>query len=274
MTKLDTNSHIHNHFSHDAKGTVLGYCEAAKNLKYIAFTNHVEKFSEKENRYTLNHQKYKQAYRSELTEIEAARLLYPELDICIGVELENCWEFLDEMKLLIRELDFDVLLGSVHTVDNVCISSSDARTFYPTQPANHVYQQYFKEMLMLIEKLDFDVLAHFDVLKRHAIQFYGPFPYLAYENTIKEILFLMKEKSIALEVNTSGLHQEPKETYPGPGILKWAFEMGLDLTIGTDAHSPKAVNKGITEAKLMLKNIGFKRIVYFKKRQKYYADMI
>ena len=76
-----------------------------------------------------------------------------------------------------------------------------------------------------------------------------------------------------MEVNTAGLYKPVKEIYPAGFILKKCFDKKIELTIGSDSHSPDQIGRGFGEAEKLLRKTGFKRLVIFEKRKKSYVNL-
>jgi len=271
MNKNLADLHLHNKFSSDGQGTVDEFCKhaIAKGIKYLAFTNHAEKYSSQAKKHVVDINQFSALYEQEREEILLARAKYPALKIYLGVEFENRWEFLEEIKYIINNFEFDLILGSLHVIDDVSISSQAAKDYLPQHKADYVYEKYFEEIYELFSKIDMDVLAHLDILKRYATAIFGPFNPLKYQDKIGAILDLIKEKNIALEVNTSGLRQEPQETYPGKEILNMAKARELSVFIGSDAHKPELVGEGIPAAGELLREVGYTNLCCFSERNSF-----
>jgi histidinol-phosphatase (PHP family) len=83
------------------------------------------------------------------------------------------------------------------------------------------------------------VVCHLDAVMRHCSSFT-----LAEEHFARmgEMMALMREKDIALEVNTSGfvLRGEP---FPSSRVVKEAQQLGIRLVAGSDAHRPQDVGR-------------------------------
>ena len=89
-----------------------------------------------------------------------------------------------------------------------------------------------------------------------------------YEKQIERLFSLIIEKNIALEINTSGLRQSIGETLPGEDLLRKYYDMGGRLiTMGSDAHKPEDIGKGIAEGIALAKKIGFTAVSVYKKRK-------
>ncbi|MFK5047751.1 hypothetical protein ACI4CD_29005, partial [Klebsiella pneumoniae] len=61
-----------------------------------------------------------------------------------------------------------------------------------------------------------------------------------------------------LEVNTRGFYKGKQEGfYPSEAILRKALELGIPVTVNTDAHSREELGSSLAEAYRLLKVIGF-----------------
>jgi histidinol-phosphatase (PHP family) len=60
------------------------------------------------------------------------------------------------------------------------------------------------------------------------------------------VLMALVESGVALEVNTSGLRQEPGETYPaGPIVERFRLLGGTRVVAGSDAHRKGSFTMGL-----------------------------
>ena len=72
----------------------------------------------------------------------------------------------------------------------------------------------------------------------------------------------------ALEINTSGIRQSPKEALPSVKILKMFKEAGgRYLTVGSDAHLSKDVGADFDTARQMALEAGFRHIALYEQRK-------
>lgn len=55
---------------------------------------------------------------------------------------------------------------------------------------------------------------------------------------------------MVLEINPAGLRKPINETYPSKQLLELAYELGIDITFGSDAHSVEQVGFMYEEAKI------------------------
>ncbi len=73
---------------------------------------------------------------------------------------------------------------------------------------------------------------------------------------------------MCIEINTSGLRKPARELYPGREILAMAKELGIPLTLGSDAHQPDDVGRDFDVAYPLLKEFGNGEIATFTKRKR------
>jgi len=103
----------------------------------------------------------------------------------------------------------------------------------------NVAAAYFDGLKKALAVLPADVVCHLDAVMRHCPSF--SFSENHFARTM-EILTLMREKDVAIEVNTSGfaLRCEP---FPSLKLIKEAQRMGVRLVAGSDAHRPEHVGR-------------------------------
>ena len=102
-----------------------------------------------------------------------------------------------------------------------------------------VVTAYFDTLIQATGQIEFDVLCHLDAVLRHypGIQFND-----SHRNQIEALLDCLKEKNIALEINTSGIDYRGT-VFPAPWIIASAMQRGLVLSAGSDAHQPDQVGR-------------------------------
>ena len=82
------------------------------------------------------------------------------------------------------------------------------------------------------------------------------------------ILRRLAERGKALEINTSGIRQSPKEALPSVKILEMFKEAGgRYLTVGSDAHLSKDVGADFDTARQMALEAGFRHIALYEQRK-------
>ncbi|MGD9949610.1 MAG: histidinol-phosphatase [Desulfobulbus sp.] len=105
--------------------------------------------------------------------------------------------------------------------------------------ADAVVSSYFSTLITAVESLDCDVLCHLDAVLRHlpGIRFNDD-----HKAQIAQLLDKVKQRSIALEINTSGFDYRGS-AFPAPWIITEALARGIPLQAGSDAHQPHEVGR-------------------------------
>ena len=105
----------------------------------------------------------------------------------------------------------------------------------------------------------FHSLAHLTYPFRYFPEDKRPADYRRWEDTIDAILKTIIQKSIALEINTSGLRQTIGKTLPDLPIIRRYRELGGEaITLGSDAHRPVDVAANIGDGLYLAKQAGFR----------------
>jgi histidinol-phosphatase (PHP family) len=263
--------HLHNHFSADSESKTADIAKKAIELGMdgICITNHVEVFDPKTGAGDFSYNEAMKRFAKIKKEIGETQKKFPDLPIKFGIELEYVPGWMDEMKKFIDDTGFDFLIGSVHEVDNVIVSSSDlCGELYKKVDEEYAYGKYFDLLYKMVEWSHFSVVGHFDICKKGGIKYYGPFQPQKYKNKIIPILKLMKQKGIGIELNAKCMHEHCNELFPHPDILKWCVKTGIEhYTLGSDAHSAEDVGKNLDEAIAIAKEAGIKNISTYKNRR-------
>lgn len=134
-----------------------------------------------------------------------------------------------------------------------------------------MYKHYFEVTLDRIRALDcFDSFGHLDYIVRYGSTSNRHYSFQAYQDQIDPILKALIEKGKALECNTAGFRYGLNHPNPCEDILKRYHELGGELlTLGSDAHSPKAIACEFDRMQAILKDCGFRYITVYRQRKPY-----
>lgn len=262
--------HVHNHFSPDSKEDTAKIIQKALEigLKEICITNHAELHDKATGKSIFDGAEARSRFREIKAEIDRFQLITPNLKIKFGVELEYVEGRMEELKKFVEETDFDFVLGSVHIVKDIIISSKFfAEELYSKTDEETAYNSYFESLMKLVEWGHFDVVAHFDINKKIGHKFYGSFDPEKYKDRILPILNLMAERGIGLELNTKCIQEKCCELFPHPTILKWAVEADIKhFTLGSDAHSAELVGQHFEGSLKIAEGAGIKNVSTYSRR--------
>ena len=167
------------------------------------------------------------------------------------------------------ELDFVLL--SMHQVDNREFWTQDFQQGRSQQEYNEIYYREIRKVMDMFDH--YDVLAHLDLIVRYDKQ--GIYPFEKVEDLIAEILKMAIRKGKGIELNTSSWHYGLSDTQPSRRILKLYRDLGgRIITVGSDAHSTRYLADHLDDAYQILKDLGFKEICTFDRRQPVFHELI
>lgn len=262
--------HTHSELSFDGKNTPEEMVKATIELGMTAYalTDHVESelFSAPD-------------YRCDLTVHRAEKLLPPlrekyrgKIDFLYGVELGQPLQNLPLAEKLLKENDYDFVIGSLHAVTGY-------EDFYfldyrENDPVS-LLDRYFEELLAMAEWGKFDVLGHLTYPLRYISGENGINVDMArWDSVIEKIFLALIKNSCGIEINTSGLRQKLGKTMPDEEYVQKFRQLGGEiLTIGSDSHGTADLGKGIAEGITIAKKAGFTKIACFKNRKPTFIEI-
>jgi histidinol-phosphatase (PHP family) len=270
--------HIHTAHSVDAEGSLAAYCDQALRigLNEICFTNHVELDPKRRDNLIRFDGNMVPITRDRVAVMhDAIHDIADEyrtrgLKVNCGIEIGYYEGVGPRIQEITRGLEFDFLLGSIHCLEHVCIDSSkEYEGYFQQHDVRSLLAQYYNAIEHLAKSRLFDSIAHIDVYKKYGLGFYGEtigqFPV----SQVEQVCRIIAEHDIAIEINTAGLRRV-NEIYPSAPILQCAYEAGvIKLSIGSDAHRPEDLGKGLSEGIALAKSIGYDAVYRFEKRTAY-----
>lgn len=185
-----------------------------------------------------------------------------KLTIRLGLELGMAHLNGAATQAILNRPELDFVLGSIH---NLCPDKGGTDFYYvdyPTPEACYVaLDDYFSSMAQLVVTPYYDVLAHIIYPLRYMAV---PVSLEGYYDRIQAILRDAVAGGRGMEINT----------YRGRTIEEWrpVLELfkacgGEIVTIGSDAHVPGGVGKGVDEALELLSACGFRYVCTYEKRK-------
>lgn len=262
--------HIHPNYSIDADDySIENYCEKALEigLKEICFTTHFECDPQRAHLDWLVRCRGTLApmtgnwLDSYFEEIVRAQDKYAPMGLKVKNGLEVGYDLgLEDAIARVLRYPFDFVIGSVHCVDHVAISSArESCNYFPGKQLTDVVRKYFTTLLEGVKTGLFDVVGHMDLYRRHGLKFFGTDVENAHEGLVEPVLEEMAKRNIGMEINTSSLKHGQNEFYPSKKILLLAKEFGISVyTTGSDSHRISELGRGIKEAVLLLDDMGLK----------------
>lgn len=256
--------HVHPDYSIDAHSSIGQYCERARQigLATIGFSTHydvnparaeIDSFAFVDGRKIRIDDRVLQKYIEDCRE---ARRQFPELKILIGLEVDYFIGVESEIMRLKSKFDFDYLIGSVHCLDNVAISSRrEAAAYLRNHSLEAMADQYYELLLRVAESGLFDTIGHGDYYIRNGADFYDDGIYRIFEGRLEKVVQAAARTGTGFEINTSCSRHGYGDTYPALDFLKQALSFGAIInSIGSDAHRHQDLGYKLAEILAMLES--------------------
>jgi histidinol-phosphatase (PHP family) len=167
-----------------------------------------------------------------------------------------------DKRVLDREVDY--FIGSIHFLDNWGFDNPEFISMWRSRDIDDVYREYFKLVEKMAESGYFDIVGHLDLIKVFNFR-----PKDDIRKIAKNAINAIADNKMVVEINTAGIRKKVNEIYPSINLLEMLKEYNIDITFGSDAHSPNQVGFYLKEAKEIAKNIGFREAIYFENREKF-----
>ena len=266
MDKFKSNLHTHTTFS-DGADTAEEMVLTALNLGFesLGFSEHSP--VSYENDFAMLPENV-EAY---LAEIKRLKAKYAEqIEIYLGIETDAL--------LLFDKTGLDFTIGSVHDIMDETTGKIYTIDYLPEEfdaAVNEVCGGDIKQLVklyykMLIDMLDVykpDIIGHLDIITK--LNGSGRFfdeksPW--YRQIEEDVAQKLKASGFIAEVNTGGMARGyRKEPYPSEYFLSVMCELGVPVTISSDAHSKEYLDFHIDESLRLIKKIGYKSVMQIKK---------
>lgn len=273
---LPMDCHTHTGMSPDGAGTVSRLCARAVqiDLPILAVTEHVEM-----NRF-FSQAYYGTAPRNEWEVFNHAAVLEESLQVVsaekaqaekkgltllCGMEMGQPNADFGLSKAVGKDQRLDFIIASLHELldrpDFFCLD-------YQMESIPELLEVYFSQLYEICSWGKFDVLGHLTYPLRYIEGEAGiPVDLSPYAEQIRACFRKLIENGCGIELNTSGLRQKYKKTFPTLEYLQLYRELGGEiLTFGSDAHCAKDLGKGIADGVKLAKAAGFSHACYFIKR--------
>jgi histidinol-phosphatase (PHP family) len=199
--------------------------------------------------------------------VRRAQKNFPRLTIRLALEVDFLPGHEDWIRELAARHSWDYFIGSVHYVsDSWDIDNPAKLSEWKKRDAFEVWQIYFERLALAAESKLFEIIGHADLPKKFGIR-----PAQDCTPLYKKFLDAAKKSGCAIELNTAGLRKDCKEIYPSREFLQLAFQQGVPITFGSDAHKPEEVGMNFAEAISLARETGYAEFCQFEKRKRRFA---
>jgi histidinol-phosphatase (PHP family) len=184
-----------------------------------------------------------------------------QISILFGVEVDYFADKEEDIRKSLCHFNFDYVIGSVHFLDTWNYDTDTSR--YSEFSNDFLYEWYFSELQKAAKSGLFDIMGHPDLIKKFRI----------WPETIKSKLFektadVFASSGVAFEINTSGKDRPCGEFFPGAELLNAFYRAGVPVTLGSDSHQKVQIGRYFDEAKTILKENGYTKVLRFRNRKR------
>lgn len=226
------NLHTHTYRCNHAQGTDREYVEAAikAGIKTLGFSDHCPQFFPDTDYYSI-FRMYPEEFGEYVQSIRSLQKEYEkDIDILLGLETEYYPKTFERFMEFVKPYKLDYMIMGQHFVGN----EFDSDSYYAPRPHRDesLLERYVEQVCEGLMKGVFTYIAHPDILWYEGDPGY-------YREKMAELCVCARDMHIPLEYNQLGIVN--KKDYPKPEFWKLASEIGNDVVIGCDAHTPEAL---------------------------------
>ncbi len=244
-----TDLHCHTNFSHDSKAEPDEVIQAAleKGIHTLALTDHLD----------LDFVDYGMTLDFDVLERKEAMLKLKEkyrgqIKLIYGIELGQPYNYPDFADKVIKDGEFEFVIGSVHNLKNMpdfyFIHYSRMRFDEEGVKgiADNLFSRYLDDLYKLTELPYIDTIAHCTYPCRYMTEGGMDFDIKPYYPMYEKIFKNAVKNGKMIEINTSNIRRGFGFTMPDTDILQIYKDCGgRYVTIGADAHRPHEVGADI-----------------------------
>ncbi len=186
---------------------------------------------------------------------------FPDIRIRTGLEVDYKPGREDEIRIMLDGRPLDYIIGSVHFIGDWGFDHPDYRHAFADKDIDQVYHDYFALLEQAVDSGLFHIMAHLDLVK-----IWGHRP--ARKTVMSYALPVLKrirKAGMAVEINSAGLRKPVGEIYPAREIVAAMYEMGIPVTLGSDAHHPDQLGEGLTAAYGLAWQAGYRQVASFQR---------
>ena len=198
-----------------------------------------------------------------------------KIEIRLGMEMDYIPGHSENFAAVAAQCGLDYTIGSVHLV-----VSPSGELWFIDGPVPEIYDDglfylfegdirkavtaYYHQVNRMIETQKPDIIGHMDKIKMHNRERFFREDEFWYRALVSETLGLIARTGTIVEVNTRGIYKNRSTTtYPGIDILKQLKELGVRVTISSDAHKADELDGAFRIARQLLAEAEYKEVAFF-----------
>jgi histidinol-phosphatase (PHP family) len=258
---LPPDLHMHTPLCRHATGEPVAYARRALELGFaeIGFSDHSPMRQDDFDDWRMRFDQLGEY----VEKVRKAQKDFPQLKIRLALEVDYLPGQEDWIRQLAAAQPWDYFIGSVHYVsDSWAVDNPHKISEWKNRDPWEVWSVYFERLTKAAETGLFEIIGHADLPKK-----FGHRPTRDCTPLYETFLNAARKHHCALDVNTAGLRKDCQEIYPSRQILELAFQKGVPITFGSDAHAPDEVGMNFAEALRLARSVGYQDCLRFAQRK-------
>jgi histidinol-phosphatase (PHP family) len=259
---LPPDLHMHTPLCRHASGEPTEYARHALKLGFteIGFSDHSPMPRDNFDNWRMRNNQLDEY----VEKVRRAQKDFPQLTIRLGLEVDYLPGQDDWIRDLAARHPWDYFIGSVHYVsDSWAVDDPQQLSNWKGRDPWEVWSVYFERLTMAAQTGFFEIIGHADLPKK-----FGNRPSRDCTPLYENFLNAAKKNNCALDLNTAGLRKDCKEIYPARDLLQLAFQKGVPIAFGSDAHKPEEVGMNFTDAIQLARGVGYMQCCRFVGRKR------
>lgn len=210
-----------------------------------------------------------QSYIEEITRLKEE--FNSQIQVYLGLELDYFPDIVPYSKSILASGTFDYFIGSVHFIDafpdgrrwTIDCPNDEFRIgfsqIFDNDPVE-VTRKYFDYTRKMIRDLNPPVIGHIDKLKmQYHPDCYIPENHPVFREELLKTFETAQKAGSIVEINTRGIYKNGYgDSYPGRELFAVMNQMGLKVTVNSDAHLPHEITGEFQTVFNALRKSGFK----------------
>ncbi len=185
------------------------------------------------------------------------------ISVRVGLEGDYVEGFEEKIEAIVKGYPWDYVIGSVHFLGTWDVTDFRQAHRWEGRRVVDAYAEYFDAIQKAAATGFYDYIGHIDAIKRFARP-----PEEDVTALEEAALQAVKKHGLAFELNVAGIHAPCKEQYPSERMLARAKALDIPVTYGSDAHHPDKVGQKGTEARELLRRLGYTHLATFEGRKR------
>ena len=259
MSKKRFSIDLHNHTTrcNHAEGSIDDYIRKAieEKIDIFGFSDHAP--MDFDPKYRMGFEEMA-AYEAEVR--EAKERYADKIEIRLGYEVDWLPGHVDE-RVLKAEVDY--LIGSVHFIDKWGFDNPEFIGKYEGADIDGIWRDYFDLVEAMAKSRLFDIVGHLDLIK-----VFKYVPRTDVRLIAEGAMDAIAEAGMAIELNAAGYRKPIGEAYPSRELLQMAFDRGIPVTFGSDAHKPEQVGYKKEELHAFARSVGYTEAADYIRRKR------